>query len=90
MIRKGCMLIALVSVLIFMLHSPASARKEDREWNDKLKQLEQIWVYDGTGIHNVGNLQMHVTNWGCFGSYPASNWPTAEYPPRRSTRPTRV
>lgn len=80
MIRKGCMLIALVSVLIFMLHSPASAKKEDREWNDKLKQLDQIWVYDGTGIHNVGNLQMHVTNWGCFGSYPASNWPTAEYP----------
>ncbi len=80
MIRKGCMLIALVSMLIFMLHSPASAKKEDREWNDKLKQLEQIWVYDGTGIHNVGNLQMHVTNWGCFGSYPASNWPIAEFP----------
>jgi hypothetical protein len=80
MIRKGCMLVALAAMLIVMLHSPASARKEDREWNDKLKQLEQIWVYDGTGIHNVGNLQMHVCNWGCFGSYPASNWPTAEYP----------
>ncbi len=80
MIRKGCMLIALAAVLIFLLHSPASARKEDREWSDKLKQLDQIWVFDGTGIHNVGNLQMHVCNWGCFGSYPGSNWPTAEYP----------
>ena len=80
MIRKGCMLIALVVMLIVMLHSPASARKEDREWNDKLKQLDQIWVYDGTGIHNVGNLQMHVCNWGCFGSYPGSRQPTGEYP----------
>jgi hypothetical protein len=80
MIRKGCILIALAAVLVSLLHSPASARKEDRDWNDKLKQLDQIWVYDGTGIHNVGNLQMHVCNWGCFGSYPSSNWPTAEYP----------
>jgi hypothetical protein len=80
MIRKGCMLIALVAMLIVMLHSPASARKEEKEWNDKLKQLEQIWVYDGTGIHNVGNLQMHVCNWGCFGSYPGSTHPAAEYP----------
>jgi len=44
MIRKGCMLIALVAILIVMFHSPASAREEDRDWNDKLKQLEQIWV----------------------------------------------
>ncbi len=80
MIRKGCMLIALASILIFMLHSPAFAREEEGELSDKLKQLDQIWVYDGTGIHNVGNLQMHVCNWGCFGSYPGSRQPTAEYP----------
>ncbi|MDD3642178.1 MAG: hypothetical protein PHQ19_01755 [Candidatus Krumholzibacteria bacterium] len=80
MMRTGCRVIAMAALLSFLLHAPASARKDDGEWNEKLKQLEQIWVFDGTGVHNVGNLQMHVCNWGCFGSYPASNWPTAEYP----------
>ena len=79
MIRKGCMLVALAAALIFLIDSPASARKEG-DWNDKLKQLDQIWVFDGTGIHNVGNLQMHVCNWGCFGSYPSSRFPTADFP----------
>ena len=79
MIRKGCILIALAAALIFLIDSPASARKEE-DWNDKLKQLDQIWVFDGSGIHNVGNLQMHVCNWGCFGSYPSSRWPTADFP----------
>ncbi len=80
MIRKGCMLIALAATMISLFHSPASAREKDGEWSDKLKQLDQIWVFDGTGIHNVGNLQMHVCNWGGFGSYPSSRWPTAEFP----------
>ena len=80
MIRKGLILTALAALLCFLLDSPAEARKEDREFSDKLKSLDQIWVFDGSGVHNVGNLHMHVSNWGCFGSYPSSNWPTAEYP----------
>ena len=79
MIRTGCRVIAIAALLSFLLHTPASARKDDGEWNEKLKQLEQIWVYDGSGVHNVGNLQMHVCNWGCLGSYPGSTWPIAEY-----------
>ncbi len=45
-----------------------------------MKQFEQILVLDGTGVHNVGRLQMHVCNWGAFGSYPSSTYPTAEFP----------
>ncbi|MCK4539325.1 MAG: hypothetical protein KAV42_11060 [Candidatus Krumholzibacteria bacterium] len=80
MIRKGVLLTVLTVLAVSMLHSPLSARNDTAEWAEKLKKMEQIWVFDGSGIHNVGNLQMHVTNWGCFGSYPSSNWPTAEFP----------
>ena len=47
---------------------------------DLIRDLEKIWVYDRTPVHNVGNLQMHVCNWGCFGSYPKSNHPIQEAP----------
>jgi len=58
----------------------ASARKEDYEWTKKMKQVENIWVTDGSPVMNVGNLQMHVCNWGCFGSYPGSTLPFSEAP----------
>jgi hypothetical protein len=80
MIRKGWTLVAFITLIGLLLHSNALARNNNAEEMDKLKNLEQIWVWDGTGIHNVGNLHMHVCNWGCFGSYPTSRWPTAEYP----------
>ncbi len=80
MMQKGCLLPVLIALAASLVHSPASARNESAQWAEKLKKMEQIWVFDGSGIHNVGNLQMHVTNWGAFGSYPASNWPTAEFP----------
>jgi len=42
--------------------------------------INKIFVFDGSGIHDVGNLQIHTTNWGCFGSRPGSDWPTSNYP----------
>ncbi|MBN2070856.1 MAG: hypothetical protein JW814_05305 [Candidatus Krumholzibacteriota bacterium] len=80
MIKKGSLLLLIIPLAVSLFCSPARARDDLGEWSDKLKNMDQIWVFDGSGIHNVGNLQMHVCNWGCFGSYPASNWPTAEYP----------
>ena len=80
MVRKGLLVIALLTTLILLVANPATARNEHAEWAEKVKRMEQIWVFDGTGTHNVGNLHMHVCNWGCFGSYPSSRWPTAEYP----------
>ena len=37
-------------------------------------------VVDGRYVHNVGNLQMNVTNWGFFGSLPKSRYPMADQP----------
>jgi len=70
----------MIPLAVSLFCSPMMARDNLGEWSDKLKNMDQIWVFDGSGIHNVGNLQIHVCNWGCFGSYPSSNWPTAEYP----------
>ncbi len=66
-----------VSALVpFMLVIAASAARGEitlGEERDKLRDIDKIWVFDGSGIHNVGNLNLHVTNWGCFGSYPDAN-----------------
>ncbi|MBN1163003.1 MAG: T9SS type A sorting domain-containing protein [Candidatus Krumholzibacteriota bacterium] len=40
----------------------------------------RVFVLDGSGTHNVGQLQMHTGNWGVFGSFPGSSWPTAAFP----------
>ncbi len=80
MIRKGFMLITMVTLVGLLLHSGALARSNNAKWIDKNKGMERIFVIDGTGIHNVGNLQVHVCNWGAFGSYPSSNWPTRDFP----------
>jgi hypothetical protein len=37
-------------------------------------------VLTGENVHNVGELQMHVGNWGGFGSYPGTTFPFAEQP----------
>jgi hypothetical protein len=44
-----------------------------------------VLVLDGSNIHNVGELQMHVTNWGEFGGrpdtgLPYSYGPSAQWP----------
>jgi len=80
MIRKGILLGTAFLLICSLCSDIADAREADEDWVNKLKNLEQIFVFDGSGIHNVGNLQLHVTNWGCFGSRPGSNWPTRDYP----------
>ncbi|MDZ7860982.1 MAG: hypothetical protein U5O15_10040 [Candidatus Krumholzibacteriota bacterium] len=82
MVRKGFLLAVSMVISFTLIPQMASAkpRNNNEDWMGKLKEIEKIWVLDGSGIHNVGNLQLHVTNWGCFGSYPGSNFPTGDYP----------
>jgi len=39
-----------------------------------------VHVTDGSYVMNVGELQMHVTNWGLIGSYPGNATPYSEQP----------
>jgi len=72
--------IAVVALICLVVGLPALARDNNPESLEKLKSLERIMVLDGSAVHNVGNLQMNVTNWGVFGSYPSSNLDMAESP----------
>src|SRR5262245_26349679 len=40
----------------------------------------RVLVIDGSTVHNVGELQMHLTNFGNFGSWPGTALPFAEQP----------
>jgi hypothetical protein len=47
--------------------------------------LQRVLVLDGSFVHNVGELHMHVGNWGNFGSWPGSantfsEAPSAQWP----------
>jgi hypothetical protein len=48
--------------------------------DDKITVLQRGPAIDGRFVHNVGNLQMNVTNWGFFGSLPKSRYPMADQP----------
>ncbi|HET6348144.1 MAG TPA: hypothetical protein VFH88_03580 [Candidatus Krumholzibacteria bacterium] len=41
---------------------------------------QRVFVIDGSTVHNVGELQMMVGNWGMFGSWPGSGLPFSEAP----------
>jgi hypothetical protein len=51
---------------------------------------QRIRVQDGSTVHNVGELQMHVGNWGIFGSRPGDSppyslAPSAQWPAGSTT-----
>jgi hypothetical protein len=78
--RMGRGVATAVALMALIIGTAAQAR-DNAGLIEKAKDNEQrIWVLDGSPVHNVGNLQMHVCNWGCFGSYPSSRFPFAESP----------
>lgn len=42
--------------------------------------INSTLVIDGSVVHNVGELQMNITNFGVFGSYPSIGWEMSEAP----------
>ncbi len=73
-------LAATAALVCALAGTPLLARDNNQESLDKLKALERIMVLDGSAVHNVGNLQVNVTNWGVFGSYPSSTQEMSESP----------
>jgi hypothetical protein len=41
---------------------------------------DRVLVLDGSFVHNVGQLQMHMSNWGIFGSMPSGHYPFSDAP----------
>lgn len=81
---KSAMTKAATLVFLIGIAAAADARNNNSLWigdaKSMSKRLQRIWVLDGTFVHNVGNLQMNITNWGAIGSYPSSTMPTADAP----------
>jgi len=66
--------VAAPTALLARMDVPAETIKKGQSGPNR------IFVLDGTNVHNVGELQMHVGNWGQFGSWPGSTLPFAESP----------
>ncbi len=56
---------------------PTEVVKPDKDGN---LGPDRILVIDGSTVHNIGELQMHVGNWGQFGSWPGAGFPFSEVP----------
>jgi len=68
--------IFFVQILPERLHADDRAKLLDK----KLEQIGRSLTVDGEFVHNVGRLQMNVTNWGFVGSLPKSRYPMSESP----------
>ena len=78
--NNGLRLAVTAALVCALVGTPVLARDNNQESLNKLKALERIMVLDGSAVHNVGNLQVNVTNWGVFGSYPSSTLDMSESP----------
>ena len=73
--------LTVILVLIFTLPADfAQAMEDDRPLSDGNRDNLGIFVFDGSGVHDIGELLLHTGNWGIFGSYPSSMLPVSEFP----------
>lgn len=71
-----------VSLLMVVGTGLASARYEGREPIELPgdKGSSGVFALEGEFVHNVGELQINITNWGLIGSRPSQNAPYSDAP----------
>lgn len=76
---KSLLVLSFVSLVILI---KVSALASDRaiHLKDKCTHAQKSLVFDGSFVHNVGNLKMNITNWGFLGSLPESQFPMSDSP----------
>ncbi len=72
----GCTAVAIA----LSLAAPARARTDLAPPTKGGVGPNRVLVIDGSTVHNVGELQMHLTNFGNFGSWPGFTFPFSEQP----------
>ncbi len=73
-----CSFLVLVPASVAVTSDATSDRDP---WVDgKSVSPDKAPVLNGEFVHNVGSLQMNVTNWGFFGSLPKSRYAMADVP----------
>ncbi|MBI4719831.1 MAG: T9SS type A sorting domain-containing protein [Chitinivibrionia bacterium] len=79
-IRIGlvCVIIAVAGLLV--PRAAGSRETAAARSTQGMDQARQVLVFDGSPVHNVGELHMHMSNWGMFGSMPNTGMPFAFAP----------
>jgi hypothetical protein len=77
--RLLCLALAVILVLAPRIGFARWIPKTNEE-KASIPGPQRVLVLDGSNVHNVGELQMHVGNWGGFGSLPGSGSTFAEAP----------
>jgi hypothetical protein len=80
--RKRNLLSAAIFAWVAVAPSVTLARLDKPEEENKkgADGPQRVLVLSGANVHNVGELQMHLGNWGAFGSRPGSANPFADQP----------
>jgi hypothetical protein len=77
--RYPCLVVA-ISCLAIGLGTAASAYDRSALLDKKLEVIQRDITISGEFVHNVGQLQMNITNWGLVGSLPLSQYPMSTSP----------
>lgn len=74
--------LAGLALLAALWPTAAEARYDGREpWRvPEGKGPQGVFALDGEFVHNVGELQLNITNWGLIGSRPSVNAPYSDAP----------
>ncbi|UCH85033.1 MAG: hypothetical protein JSW50_04910, partial [Candidatus Latescibacterota bacterium] len=84
--RRKLPLFLVLAGLLVLVPAWASARwNPEKKGKNQIQDPQRILVLDGSFVHNIGELHMHVGNWGNFGSWPGSantfsEAPSAQWP----------
>jgi hypothetical protein len=85
--RSKCNILVLTMLCLALALPATSFGRYDVPGGKKKGQTgpQRILVLSGENVHNIGELQMHVGNWGNFGSWPGSantfsEAPSAQWP----------
>jgi hypothetical protein len=78
MSRLCCAVVVLCTLLIFPSLVPARTPFTSPSKSDP--GVRSIMVLDGSPVHDTGELRLHMSNWGMFGSWPGSPYPFASAP----------
>jgi hypothetical protein len=75
----GCVSVCAL-LLLASSFSRIESQTRDNPILEKPRPVDLIPIVNGEFVHNVGELQMNVTNWGIMGSMPMSLYPMGDYP----------
>ncbi len=76
-------LISIMVITVLVLAMPAHSAQSKEGMipaADGDRDIQRVMVFDGSGVHDIGELLLHTGNWGVFGSYPNTSFPVSEFP----------